>query len=200
MGFYDIEWNNCYEIRVLQTYRSQELVNRFFYQASDLYTGSLANMASAFYSVWNTYAAPIQSQELSYDHVIVAELFGDRQSYDNIIGSGNGSQAGAELPAFFGARFTLVPGNTRVKKGRKILSGILEEMVDLDGVAAGYAASVAAFAGILSGSFSVSPIDFNPVLLSPANTKHTGNVIAAVVSAAWTAWSTQNSRKIGRGS
>lgn len=200
MGFYDIVFANCYEIRMKQVYRSQQVINRFFYQASDAYGGALSGITGAFFSGWNTNAAPCQSQECDYDKVSVQELFGDRQSYEDNVTGANGSQAGGELPAFFGARFTYVPSNTRVRKGRKILSGILEEMVDLDAIAAGYAASFAALAAFFEGTLSVGGIDFVPVLLSPANTLHAADVITAVVGVVWTSWSTQNSRKIGRGS
>lgn len=200
MGFYDITWTNCFQISMLQVYRSQQVVNRFFYQCEDIYSGSLSDLATAFYNAWNAVAGPCQSQEVDYDKVIVQELFGDRQSYTNEVTGGNGTQAGAELPAFFGARFTLTPLNTRVKKGRKILSGILEEMVDIDSVAAGYTASFNSFASFLGAVETWVTQDFTPVLLSPANTKHTGNVISKIGGAAFTAWSTQSSRKIGRGS
>lgn len=200
MGFYDIEWTDCYQFSMLQTYRSQQVINRFFYRTLDTYTGSLEAAAGGFYSWWSTHLTPFQSQELSYDSVILRELFGTKQTFEYEVVGGNGSQAGAELPAFFGARFSLSPADTRVKKGRKIFSGMLEEMVDIDTVAAGYADEVADIEAALNDGFSAGGSTFMPVLLSPANDRHTGNLIVAVLTATFRGWSTQGSRKIGRGS
>lgn len=200
MGFYDIEWTRCYQISMIQEYLSQQVINRFFYQSNDVYAGSLSAISSGWYSLWATYATPIQSDECLYKTVRVLELFGERQTFDGDVSGANGSQLGALLPAFFGARFSLTPGNTRVKKGRKILSGILEEMVDENTVAAAYADDFNDFLTMLEGGFSVAAIDFAPVLLSPANTKHPLDVITAIVDATFKGWSTQASRKVGRGS
>lgn len=200
MGFYDIEWTDCFQMSMMQTYRSQQVVNRFFYRTLDTYTGSLEAAAGGFYSWWAPLFTPFQSQECTYDSVIVRELFGTKQTFEYSTTGGNGSQAGNELPAFFGARFALLPSDTRVKKGRKIISGILEEMVDIDDVAAAYADEVAAIVAGLNDGFTAGGSTFVPVLLSPANTRHTGNLISGVLSGQWKGWSTQGSRKIGRGS
>lgn len=197
--FYQIEWTNCYQITMLQSYRSQLVVNRFFYQCAEAYVGAIQTVAETFAQYWNTFLPPIQSQEIAYDECRVVELFGERQGYNLVITGQNGSQAGAELPAFFGMRFTLTGQNTRVKKGRKIISGILEEMVEIDDIAAAYvndADDVATFFGALLPSEGQN---FYPALLSPWNTRHASDIITLVTSVAVSGWSTQSSRKIGRG-
>jgi len=197
--FYQIEWSRCYQITMLQTYRSQLVVNRFFHQCEDDYSGAIASIAGTFAAQWNTFMPPIQSQEITYDECRVVELFGDRQGYNLTISGQNGSQAGNELPAFFGLRYRLTGQNTRVKKGRKIISGILEEMVDIDEVAAAYVSDVDDVANWMESSFTADGQSFAPVLLSPWNTRHEGDVITPVVSVSVQGWSTQSSRKIGRG-
>jgi len=197
--FYQIEWARCYQISQLQTYRSQLIVNRFFYQCEEDYSGSLFLIAQSFAGAWNTFLPPIQSQEITYDECRVVELFDQRQGYNYTITGENGSQAGAELPAFFGLRYTFTPANTRVKKGRKIISGILEEMVDIDDVAAAYVSDVDDVANFFEGPISIGGQNFNPVLLSPWNTRHESDLVTLVTSVVQSGWSTQSSRKIGRG-
>ena len=197
--FYQIEWERCYQITQLQTYRSQLVVNRFFYQCEDVYAGSLSDLTAVFAGDWNTFMPPIQSQEITYDECRAVELFGERQGYNRTLSGQNGSQAGNELPAFFGMRFRMVGQNTRVKKGRKIVSGILEEMVDIDYIAAAYVSSANAVANWWEQPFSAAGQSFSPVLLSPWNTRHVNDVITPVISVDVLGWSTQSSRKIGRG-
>jgi len=197
--FYQIEWERCYQITMLQTYRSQLVVNRFFYQCESDYVGNIAQITNKFRTDWNTFMPPIQSQEITYDECRVVELFGERQGYNQTITGQNGSQAGAELPAFFGLRYRFTGANTRVKKGRKIVSGILEEMVDIDEVAAGYVGDTEDVANWWGQPFESDGQSFAPVLLSPWNTRHINDIITPVINVAVVGWSTQSSRKIGRG-
>lgn len=199
MGFYDIEWPRCYQISFLGSFLDQLIMNRFFYQAQDDYSGDLGALGSAITGDIMTNLLPWVSDDLSFSICRTLELFGDRQYDDNLLSGVVGEDNGANLPAFFGARFTLYPANTRVKKGRKIFAGITEAMVEADGYNSGYNTRVANMATILQATMTVSSIDFIPVLLSPANSRHTGDVITAIIAASWTAWSTQGSRKIGRG-
>jgi len=199
-GFYDIEWDNCYQINFLQTYKSQLLINRFFYLSPEPYVGALASVADAWDTHHLSVFEPIQMTTCVYDHIIVQELFGERQSYDKVLTGRNGSMAsGQGLPAFFGAHYQLIPFNTRVRKGRKTFGGISEAMVEGDLVDSNYQDEIAAVGLLLNDAFTAEGQDFLPSLLSPANTKHATDVITQITTGVFVGWSTQSSRKIGRG-
>lgn len=199
MGFYDIEWSNCYQVSMVQEYLGQMVINRFFYHVQEEQPVSLELISTVFYGQWNIYAPPIQSQDCLYKFVRVLELFGNRQTYEGDVTGGNGSQGVAELPAFFVYRFGLVPLDTRVKKGRKAVSGMLEEMIDGAGIAAAYQTDFNDFATFIALPITVSSKTLLPSLLSPANTRHPTNIITTIVDGTLRGWSTQSSRKPGRG-
>lgn len=199
MGFYDEDWYRCFQVTWKQSYRSQLVINRQFYQCVSAPTQPLSEIADEAFLFENTYMAPIQSQECLYTAVHVLELDGNKQSYELLLTGANGSQGGAELPAFFASRFRLQPYDSRVRKGRKALSGVLEEMVDGDNVAAAYINDFNDYCAALAAGLLVNLESYIPVLLSPGNTRHLGNIITPVQSVAWVSWSTQSSRKVGRG-
>jgi hypothetical protein len=199
-GFYDIEWDNCYQISLVQSYLSQLVINRWFYCCPEPYEGALSSIELAFEELWLPVLAEIQSTGLSYTNIIVTELFGDRQTLDTVLSAETGAVSGGEqLPAFFGSRFRLVPFNTRVRKGRKIFSGMRETVVQADDIAPTYVTPHANVALAMNDAIEAESQSLLPSLLSPANTKHAGNVITQINTASWTGWSTQSSRKIGRG-
>lgn len=199
MGFYDIEWTNCYQFTAAYYYRSQLIINRFFYQASGDYVESLADLLAALRIGFVTYLLPmISDQYTGYEYKIL-RLYGDKQT-DLLTAVGDvGGDNGAGLPAFFGYRYRLYPADTRVRKGRKIFTGVCEAAVDGDSLNAAYTARATAISDWIVATLPVHAVDFVPVLLSPANTRHTGNLVAEITVASYVGFSTQNSRKIGRG-
>lgn len=199
VGFYDIEFENCFQFTLRSSYLTQLCINRWFYQAVALFTGDMDALAYDWWAEWAQPLADMQSDEFLYLELRALALFGDRQQGAYAISGGHGSLSGAELPAFFGSRVRLYPSDTRVRKGRKIYAGIIEDQVDGNTLNAGYADENAILLAKHSEIIHLAGLDFNPVLLSPANTRHTGDVIAAVTQALWAGWSTQSSRKIGRG-
>lgn len=199
MGFYDLEWEDCYQVSWLQHYRSQLCVNRLFYQAVDAVPVNLSDLADAAYTFWNTYAGPLQVQACTYDQVNVLALFGNKQGFQKYISGGNGADGGAGLPPFFGMRFRLLPDDSRVRKGRKILTGVSELMTDGEGLATAYSTDVNDFETALQVGLLVNSQALQPVILSPGNNSHLGQIISEVLDVQYAGWSTQNSRKVGRG-
>jgi hypothetical protein len=199
MGFYDIVWPNCYQISLFQSYLSQLVINRFFYQAEAEYTDSLAVIASTFWGMLDTPLSSLVAIDLTFTEIQVLELFGDEQQYNGLLTDQVGLLAAPNLPAFFGSRIRFYPSDSRVRKGRKIFSGVVEDMVEENNLKATYEAAMTNLLAALVATLSVSEISFTPVMLSPANTRHTGNVVAAITAAQWAGWSTQGSRKVGRG-
>jgi hypothetical protein len=198
-GFYDIEWDNSYQCTLVQSYLGENVVNRWFYICAEPYVGALSSIADAFQTLWVTVLQNIQSTGLDYTLVSVTELFGERQTYQEAITASGAIDAGQDLPAFFGARYRLTPFNTRVRKGRKIFAGMKEGVVESNDIAAAYVSNFASVALAMNDVLTAEGQDLLPSLLSPANTKHTGNVITQITTAIWSGWSTQSSRKVGRG-
>lgn len=199
MGFYDIEWTNCFQISALFYYRSQQVVNRFFYKASGDYVESLADVLATFRQQWINVILPMFSLSYTGYEYRILQLYGAKQT-DLLSAVGDsGQDNGAELPAFFGQRYRLYPADTRIRKGRKIFAGCTEAMVDGDSLNAAYTVRATAICTFLSATMTIHEVDFVPALLSPANTRHTGNLTAEVTVATFVGFSTQNSRKIGRG-
>jgi len=199
MGFYDITFVDCYQLTINQTFKAQLVINRYFYQCNGPYTDELTELAENLSDALLDVLEPIQHYDCVYDFATILELFGDRQSVQFPFTARNGSATGVSLPAFFGARWRLHCTDSRIRKGRKIYAGIPEESVDGNNLASGMSDEYAAVSAKLQEVLVLGDFSFTPVLLSPANTRHTGNLIVPVYYAAWAGWSTQGSRKIGRG-
>lgn len=199
MGFYDIEWEDAIQVTMRQELLSQMIINRFFYKSLGAYVSSPLAIAQAWYAEWVTYATTLQSYVCSYEEVAVLQLSSPGQQASHYPSAENGSDVGAVLPAFFAHYFRVVSVDSRIKKGRKAIAGVTESMVSGNSLDGNYTAIAAAFAAWLASPLIVDTDTFYPVLLSPANTRHTGNLASDIVSATWAGWSTQNSRKPGRG-
>jgi hypothetical protein len=199
MGFYDIVWPNCFQISLFQSYLGQLVINRFFYQSEAEYTGGLALIASGFWGMMDSPLSSLVAADLTFTEIQVLELFGDEQQYNGLLIDQIGLLASPNLPAFFGSRIRFYPSDSRVRKGRKIFSGVVEDMVEENDLKSTYGTAMANLLAALVATLAISEISFTPVMLSPANTRHTGNVVAAITAAQWAGWSTQGSRKVGRG-
>jgi len=199
MGFYDIEWTNCFQISAVFDYKGQLCINRFFYKASGDYVESLADVLLVFQSNFTTALLPFLSDQYTGYEYRILKLYDDKQT-DLLSAVGDtGEEISAGLPAFFGYRFRMYPADTRIRKGRKIFAGVVEAAVDGDLLNGAYSARAAAVAAFIQATMLVHSVDFVPALLSPANTRHIGNLIAEITVAQFVGFSTQNSRKIGRG-
>lgn len=194
-----IEWTNVYQIVWKQSYISGLIVNRSFYQALGDPESGLAGIANLFKQIWVDNVLPLQSDSLNLTNVVVTQMYGERAFYDLPVTGQPGGDNGADLPGFFGMRFQLVPERTRVKKGRKIIGGICEEAVNGNLIADAYLARVAALCNAFEDTYTLDDVDFFHVLLSPANTKHTADIATAVIGCNSMGFSTQGSRKLGRG-
>lgn len=200
MNFYDIEFEDCYQITIKASYLGQQVINRLFYRAnSPPFGGTLEGMAFDIASAWNFAMLPFQVDDLEVTEAVALMLFNERQQAFHVFTGAVGEDVGAPLPAFFGLQFRLIANDTRIRKGRKIVAGISEAMVDSNTWGSGYDVRVATAVAQLSASLLSHGEQLNPVLLSPANTRHTGDLISNITQAQAVGWSTQNSRKIGRG-
>lgn len=199
MGFYDIEFSNCYQLTFNQAYKSQLVINRFFYQANGPVTDELNDVIEAMCDALLPTIENIQVGTLAYDYATLLELFDTRQSVQFSLTGETGLLSGDGLPAFFGARWRLSSTDSRLRKGRKIFAGITEGEVDGDALSGTYTTEFAAVGTLLAYPLVLGDFTFTPVLLSPANTRHTGNLIVPIYHAGFAGWSTQGSRKVGRG-
>lgn len=198
-GFYDIEWENCYQWTLFQRLQQQLVINRWFYFCAEPYEGTLQAIDTELHALWVPLLQAVQRDSLTYERSIVQELFGDRLNFENVFAETGALLSGEVLPAFFGSRFRLIPFNNRVRKGRKIIAGITEDQVQGLDIQASFVDEHAAIALAMNDTVPVLGQDLLPSLLSPANTKHPGNIITQITSAIWSGWSTQSSRKQGRG-
>jgi hypothetical protein len=194
-----IEWTNVYQIVWKQSYISGLIVNRSFYVALGEPASGLPGIANLFKQVWVDNVLPLQSDSLNLTNVVVTQMYGERAFYDLTVTGQPGQDNGADLPGFFGIRLQLVPERTRVRKGRKIIGGICEEAVDGNNIAGAYAARVATLCAAMEDTYTLDDVDFQHVLLSPANTKHAADIMTFVVACNSMGFSTQGSRKLGRG-
>ncbi len=199
MGFYDIEFSNCYQLTLHQTFATQLVLNRFFYQTNGPYTDELIEAAENLSDALVPVIGNLQHESLDYDWAVLLELFGDRQQALFPFMTTTGLLSGNPLPAFFGSRYRLTCTDSRVRKGRKIFAAPTEDMVTLDTMSGTYTAENAALCTALETPIVLGDFTWTPVLLSPANTRHTGNLIVPIYHAGWAGWSTQGSRKVGRG-
>lgn len=198
VGFYDIEMENCVQISVFQSYKSQVCVNRYFYlAASDAFVP--ATVLTDFWTVFYPLLREIQAAALTYDHLNLTYLWDGRHSVDKALSSNVGLAAGEGMPAFIGSRFKLFPQYSRIRKGRKIITGVTETMMEGDDLASAFITPMTNVALNMGYPLTLDSITFTPVLISPANTKHAELSISPIVDVNYVGWSTQSSRKIGRG-
>jgi len=196
--FYETEMDRCIQVTLKQNYMEQVCLNRFFYSGTEEMSAPEPFCVAWWYMI-GALLKPLQNQYLTYDNINVTLLFGARWSYDHPLVSEEGTNGGSGMPAFIGSRFKLFPTYSRVRKGRKIFAGVTETMMEGDEIASSFDADVAALELGLTYPVTADGIVYNPVLISLANTKHPELVITSVSAATFVGWSTQSSRKIGRG-
>lgn len=184
-------------------YQNQECRNRFYYNnAAD--DGSAVTLNILMLRIVLPDLANIMHDQCQMYELETVAL-DDPFDFNTLPFIENGNIAGEGLPAFVTSTYTLFPTRRDIRKGRKAFSGV-SELIIADGgaIAAPYLTVINQVANVLQFQLPASTTDPNPSsLYDPALYRAPGGtlptVLAPIGEASFRWFSTQNSRKVGRG-
>jgi hypothetical protein len=137
---------------------------------------------------------------LQHLNVQVTPLFGSDLGYDlNLPQTGSISGASA-MPPWIAAQFRLLHGDRRVRKGQKRFAGVTEEMMDGLTNNSAYDTAIDNVENCFGVPLSDGTITFTPVIIHYPSIKFPAIYTPVVISGQFAGWTSQNSRKLGRGS
>lgn len=182
-----------YKLVDRQSYLGQEMLNRYYF-VHEVGTGD----AQAISDLFQTQILPsiVALQDASCNHFQIDVINLDDPTdfvYDAM--SENGTQGGDGLASFYALNYTLYNNNRTFRPGSKRFGGIAEGVVVNNAIDATAQAAVDALAAKLKGVISDgvgNSVRHNLLRVAPGDIV-TGS--AAIVDAAFTAVSTQRSRK-----
>lgn len=193
-----------YELTIFQLMRGQVMMNVFHYEQ----TAGVAGAASSLLAGWQSAILPamadVQSNEVTYDRILVQNLVTDTDNAEDITPTPvQGAQLASPAPLRLAMTFRSTRPDLSKRYSYKRIGGVASNF--LTGYTWNIAgAQVAALAALLDANITggantwkpvqlrlKDPVTGNPVLLK--NYDITGNYIAIAEP------STQNSRTFGRG-
>jgi len=193
---------DAYQLKLHSTFSGQECLNVFYYASSGSGDGNCADLNDAFIAhVLGAIAATL-SDLLSFTLVesFNIDTVGD---FAETAVAVSGARGGDAMPPFVATGFKFLRADRTIRNGAKRFAGVSEADSD-DGITrvAGYVttsnAAAVAMENILTGALdSSTPILFHKT--NPPGTPLAGSahVLNGVV---WERFTSQNTRKIGRGS
>lgn len=179
------------------TYEGQTCQNGYWYQFTSGFSHSAAQLSAAFAADILPLLTVLRHTSITTD-VLDVKNMGDGSDYFTFMyATGAGVNAGTSQSKFDAWSITLASANWLVGKGGKRYAGLTESMLDGGGVAnSTVEADLDALAIALADPLINGGTTYMPVIVSPANTRHSGNLIEPIVAAlAHYPKSTQNSRK-----
>lgn len=200
---------NLYTITDVQTLQSQQVLNVYVYkQLAEPSAGtSIASLVNAFIEFVAYRVQNLQTAEVHHEGLYVINL-DNPDEFALIPIADDGNVSGETLPPFAAWAFRLNRTSRAVRNGQKRIAGIPESYQQGGYASATADTAIAAYATILSAILvnSVDGGSFQPRILHKATTAGVGGATEttpradyAVGSAQYTAISTQNTRKFGRG-
>lgn len=186
-----------YQVTITHTYFGQSCQNKFWYQFTTGFSHSAENLATGFINTVLGILGTIRSDDITADILDVKNMGDGSDFYQVLTTAGAGDDIGTPQSPQDAWAFTLATANWLVGKGGKRFVGVTESQLDMGGVAdSATEALLEAVADVLDSPFTVTGNIYRPVIVSPANTRHAGDIIEPIVTCLPNfAKSTQNSRK-----
>lgn len=188
-----------YEIAVEARFKGQQCVNRFHYYEETLGSPNYNTLHTAFINDVLVDILTIQSQNYVMRELRITPLFGTDLGLVGANIQTGGQSSPADLPPFMAWKFKLLHGDRRVRPGQKRFAGVTEGAVDDETYNSSLATAVSALSVSLAQTLTDGSLNFVPVIVHYPSDKYPSIILAQVVSAIFTGWTTQNSRKAGRG-
>lgn len=210
------------QLTLFQLNQSQQQLNVHFYRVEDTPTeGYLEGLCNVFEEdVLPLYAA-VQSDAVNYYQLTARNIFVEDEFVKSPLDPSSGDDVTGEyLPSFVTANIKLVRGNARVRHGRKAVGGGSEGGLEDQQWTSGYLSALQTLANGLAATLTAGVTDtFAPVIVGrvlhdpdppehpnawyalPTSQAEMGLNWAYIISGLASPFvSTQNSRKLGRGS
>lgn len=186
-----------YELTQTYEYLGRRCQNKYWYLATEEVVHSASALLTRFAEDVLIYLPDLRHTSIGID-LLSAKNMGNGADFATLAtDNGAGTNSGTQQSKFDAWSITLVTGNWLVGKGGKRYAGLTETMLDAGGVASAALEPVLdTLAAVLSNVLTGTGGQYTPVILSPANTRHEGDLIEPIINAIPNyAKSTQNSRK-----
>lgn len=185
-----------YEIVLVCDYLAQECLNVFHY-VSNVGDDDIQQECGDAFDVDNLPdIAIIQSEDLTYEEIVVRNLTGDLADAVITPTTTTGTVVGLEMPSFVAASFRYARQSKDTRNGAKRFTGMVEENVVQNSFVAAFQTLMDTLAAVLDNSISNAGKTFQPIILhKPPDGAgvYTFSTLNAVVALGRV--TTQNSRK-----
>lgn len=194
-----------------QVLSSQQVINVYFYEITGIAPGDPLEIEEVSQGWWDAVKATLracQAPSLQHISVTAEALGGDKDFHEYTIPpgerAGTSGFIGQQSPTFESYSFTLVPATRQTRPGSKRIAGVNTDAVgDFGQVVPSQLAILEDFADVLGAPVNVGVLgtsEISPIIYRPSdgiNPPVKNPVVGVRVVSRVT---TQNTRKIGRGS
>ena len=192
-----------------QTYTGQEVTNRYWYYStvapSTIPASEIADLWEAIFTAW---LPPVQSALLDHTRITVDEVTSIANFVDRASALPNGTLIGPGAPSYIAAKIRLFRTTKETRSGWKRIGVPREEDLLTNTWEAAYLNQLQALAAVMNDPLVATGGTAEPVLVRETKDPVTGNPLAPslwiynliATAAAEPNSTTQNTRKIGRGS
>ena len=185
------------KVRLLQTYGSQNLENVFWYWnvANNEPTSFVALAADFNLKIVETLKLT-QDDGLAYNNVVFSTFFGTLPDLPVAPTSTTGTLVGEDTASFLAFAFRLNRSTKDTRNGSKRFAGLTEDRITGNFVDTGFTTLMDAFAPQMALALDSGTNLYDPVIFSPPNMAHVGNLVNTIDSVTSIATVTsQRSRK-----
>lgn len=189
--------SGIYEVVLEQTYQNQEIFNVFHYLNTLGLDDEQEKCADAFDETLMATLAGLQSTNLDYNLIRVANLTGNLADFSKVPSQGDGDVVGSDIVSFTAFSFRYNRETKDTRNGAKRFAGLIEENVQSTGFGPTFFSSLQAFAILLGNDISTVGGIFSPIILRKppaAGPLYTYNTVSSVTALNRT--TTQSSRKV----
>jgi len=202
-----IAQNDVVQLTVHQSYGGSNLVNCFTYQNLNVLASTAEELAEAFWNYVKDDWMDAVSSDLKFSRVELTSYGEDQDvaTFTIPVGETEGNRGSIlSAPDFVAASVRLDRASRVTRPGFKRFCGVAEEDYEFPGsLTSGGIAVWSPFVALLDDQIDFGPLNadsIKPVIYSPPNSRHEGIIVQAVTAAVlMPRVTTQNSRKLGRG-
>jgi len=194
-----------------QVLSSQQIINVYFYQITGIAPGDPLEIDEVAQGWWNAVNATLrdcQSSALQHVSVIAEAIGGDKDYFEYTIPpaerAGTSPFTGQQSSTFEAYSITLVPATRQTRPGSKRVAGVVENaMGDFGQIVPTQLSFLEDFGDVIAAPLNIGILgtsEISPVIYRPGNGINPPVVNPVVGYRVALRVSTQNTRKIGKGS
>lgn len=157
--------SGLYEVVLVQDYISQRCLNVFHYKSNTSEDDIQFQCGTAFNVDNLPDIALIQSEDVTYQDILVRNITGTLADAAVTPGTANGNVVGLELATFYAASFRYNRVSKDTRNGAKRFTGMIEENVQNNSFTGAFQTLMDALAIVLDNDISSAGKTFQPIIL-----------------------------------